>query len=541
MLIETAPTAGGSVAASGMSKAEAARFLLRAQFGTSDAAIAAVRARGYHGWLEDQFDAPRGQTGVAWLDSQGHDAVTKEARYFWPQAGDHMIWNQLLAQPGEMRLRAAYALSQFFVISLNPIDGFWPPYIMAGWWDMLVDEAFGNFRTLLERVTLNAGMGMYLNTKGNEKEDPASGRLPDENYAREIMQLFTIGLHELNPDGTEKRDAAGKPIETYAQDDITNLARVFTGYDHDMSRVKRTRVSWQNYPVVSREFCLDPMKLDPAKHSNLEVNFLGAHIPADTPGEEALRIALDHLFAHPNVGPFFGRQMIQRLVTSNPSPAYVRRVAAAFDDNGSGVRGDLKAVWRAVLTDPEALAPPDTQDPLCGKLREPVVRLVSWARTCGIRSETGAFEIYDTSRSDEGLGQSPLRSPSVFNFYRPGYVPPHTEIGKAGRPLPEYQLQNETSIAGYVNLLQWAVRWGYKDVKPTYEPLLPLAHDIPATVGLLNLHLAANQLSPATCRIVEEALASKAVSETSPESAKLDLLASATLLVLASPEYLVQK
>lgn len=240
MLIEAAPARSGSDA---ISEAEAARFLLRAQFSATDADIAAVRAKGHVGWLDEQFRVPRGQTGVAWLDSQGHDAITKEARYFWPQAGDHMIWNQLLAQPGEMRLRAAFALSQFFVVSLNPIDGFWPPYIMAGWWDLLVDEAFGNFRTLLERVSLNAGMGMYLNTKGNEKEDPESGRQPDENYAREIMQLFTIGLRQLNPDGTERLDAAGRPIDSYSQDDITNLARVFTGYDHDMRRVKKTNVA----------------------------------------------------------------------------------------------------------------------------------------------------------------------------------------------------------------------------------------------------------------------------------------------------------
>ncbi len=526
---------------SAISDAEAARFLLRAQFSAPAEDIAAVRTLGYRAWLDAQFDRPRGQSGVEWLDSQGHDAVTKEARYFWPQAGDHMAWNQLLAQPGEVRLRTAFALSQFFVVSLNPIDGFWPPYIMAGWWDMLADNAFGNFRTLLERVSLNAGMGMYLNTKGNAKEDPATGRMPDENYAREIMQLFTIGLTKLNPDGTEQRDASGRPIDTYGQDDITNLARVFTGYDHDMGRVKHRNVAWQNYPVVTREFCLDPMKLDPEKHSQLEVRFLGTHIPAKTPGEEALRIAHDTLFAHPNVGPFFGKQMIQRLVTSNPSPAYVRRVAAAFDDNGKGVRGDLRAVWRAILTDPEALAPPEPADPMSGKLREPVVRFVSWARSVGITSETGAFEIYDTSGSGEGLGQSPLRAPSVFNYYRPGYVPPHTAFAKAQRAMPEFQLQNESSIAGYVNFLQWAVRWGYKDVKPTYAGLLPIAHDIPALVRWLNLHLSANQLSPQTCGLIEAALQSKAVQSDSGDQAKLDLLASASLLVLAAPEYLVQK
>ena len=528
------PTKGSSI-----SDAEAARFLLRAQFSASPADIAAVQSNGHRAWLDAQFKAPRGQKGVAWLDSQGHNAITKEARYFWPQAGDHMIWNQLLAQPDEMRQRMAFALSQFFVVSLNPIDGFWPPYIMAAYWDLLCDEAYGNFRTLLERISLNAGMGMYLNTKGNLKEDPATGRLPDENYAREIMQLFSIGLYELNPDGSLKRNAAGKPVETYVQADVTNLARVFTGYDHDFSRAKKTNVSWQNYPVTGPEFTIDPMKLDPDKHSNLEVNFLGANIPANTPGKQSLKIALDRLFAHPNVGPFFGRQMIQRLVTSNPSPAYVRRVAAAFDDNGLGVRGDLKSVWRAVLTDPEALRPPTTS--LSGKLREPVARFVGWARTVGLRSESGAYELYDASRSDEGLGQSPLRSPSVFNFFRPGYVPPHTAIAKAELTTPEFQIQNETSTAGYINFLRWAIRWGYKDIKPTYEPLLPFAHDIPALVSWLNLHLSGNQLSAPTSRLIEAALATKSITADSSRDAKLDTLASACLLVLSAPEYLVQK
>jgi len=532
---------GSAIGAGAIGEAEAARFLLRAQFSAPDEDIEKVRRQGYRAWLEAGFAAPRGQSPVAWLDAQGHDAVRADLHYFWPQAGDFMIWNQLLAQPDQLRQRLAFALSQYFVVSLNAIDGYWPPYIMAGWWDVLAGGAFGNFRTLLERVTLNAGMGMYLSTRGNAKEDPATGRLPDENYAREIMQLFTIGLHELNPDGSPKRGADGHPIESYGQADVTNLARVFTGYDHDMRRVTRRSVAWQDTPVVSREFCLDPMRLDPARHSDLAVDFLGCTIPAGTPGPEALRIALDHLFVHPNVGPFFGRQMIQRLTTSNPSPAYVRRVAAAFDDNGEGVRGDLKAVWRAVLTDPEALAPPDPGDPLSGKLREPVVRFVSWARSVGIGSENGAYRIYELSRSDTGLGQSPLRAPSVFNFYRPGYTPPHTAIARAGKQAPEFQIHDETSAAGYLNFLQWAIRWGYNDVRPTYAALLPFAHDLPALVSWLNLHLAANQLSPATCRTIETALASKEVIAESPDAHKLDLLASACLLVMASPEYLVAK
>jgi uncharacterized protein (DUF1800 family) len=524
-----------------ITETEAARFLLRAKFYASDADIAEVRAKGYRAFLDGQFAVPRGQRPADWLTAQGHDAVTKEARYFWPQAGDHMIWNQLLAQPDEMRQRCAFALSQFFVISLNPIDGFWPPYIMGGWWDLLLSHAFGNFRDLLQAVSLNPGMGMYLNTKDNEKEDPKTGRQPDENYAREIMQLFSIGLRELNPDGTEKLGKDGKPVETYVQDDVTNLARVFTGYGHDYTRVKRRNVAWQDYPVVSQEFCSDPMKLDPTKHSRLAVTFLGLTIPEGTPGPDALRMAHDHLFAHPNVGPFFGRQMIQRLVKSNPSPAYVARVTKAFNDNGAGVRGDLKAVWRAVLTDPEALAAADPKDTFAGKLREPVLRFVGWARATGITSSTNAYELFNLSDHGAALAQSPLRSTTVFNFFRPGYVPPQTAMAKANVPAPEFQIANESSIAGYINFLQWFIRWGYKDMKPAYAPLLPIAHDIPAVVAWLDLHLTGNQLSAGTRATIQAALASKAVAADAPEMPKRDLLAAACLLVMVSPEYLVQK
>ena len=192
----------------------------------------------------------------------------------------------------------------------------------------------------------------------------------------------------------------------------------------------------------------------PNKHSNMEVNFLGQKITGTTPGRDALHIALDRLFYHDNTGPFFARQMIQRLVTSNPSPAYVERVATVFGNNGSGVRGDFKAVWTAILTDEEARAMPTEADTLFGKMREPMVRFVHWARTAEVASDNGAYQIDDLSATDTMLGQSPLRSPSVFNFFRPGYVPPNTAIADAGKQAPEFQLHNESSTAGYINFMQ---------------------------------------------------------------------------------------
>jgi uncharacterized protein (DUF1800 family) len=522
--------------------AEAVRFLLQAQFAATDADISTLKTSGYRAWLDAQYAAPLGQTGVAWLDARGHNSITSEQRYFWPQFGDWMIWNQLLTGPDQMRRRVALALSEFFVVSLSPIDGFYPPYVIAAYWDVLTANAFGNFRTLLERLTLNAGMGFFLNTKGNLKED-ASGRQPDENYAREVMQLFSIGLYELNPDGTHRLGSNGQPIETYGQSDITNLARVFTGYDWDYlsNGGTFTDVAWHDYDVPNTRFATNPMQFRAQNHSNLAVDFLGTHIPADTPGPEALRMALDALFNHANAGPFFARQMIQRLVTSNPSAAYVARVAAAFADNGSGVRGDLEAVWTAILMDDEARAPPTAADTLSGKLREPVVRFVHWARTVGISSGSGAFEIYDLSGSDIALGQSPLRSPSVFNFFRPGYVPPNTGIATAGKQAPEFQLLNETTTAGYINFLQWVTRNGYNDVKPTYAQLLPIAHDVAAVVGWLHLRLAANQLSTETVAVLTAAATAFNISASSSQDAKLNMLASIAFLILISPEYLVQK
>ena len=522
--------------------AEASRFLLQAQFAVTDSDLAAVKANGYSAWLASSYNQPLGQTGVAWLDSRGHNSITSEQRYFWPQFGDFMIWNQLLAGPDQMRKRLALALSEFFVVSLSPIDGFYPPYVIGAYWDVLTANVYGNFRTLLERITLNAGMGFFLNTKGNLKED-ASGRQPDENYAREVMQLFTIGLLELNHDGTPRLDANNQPIETYGQSDITNLARVFTGYDWDYlsNGGTFTDVAWHDYDVPNTRFATNPMRFIPNNHSTLAVTFLGTTIAANTPGPEALRIALDRLFNHPNTGPFFARQMIQRLVTSNPSPAYVGRVAAAFADNGAGMRGDLKAVWTAILTDAEARTLPGAADTLSGKLREPVVRFVQWARTVGTMSTNGDYQIYDLSGSDTSLGQSALRSPSVFNFFRPGYVPPNTAIATAGKQAPEFQLVNETTAAGYINFMQGMTRNGYIDVKPTYAALLPIAHDVPAVLAWLNLRLTANQLSAETLAVVQAVMTAFNVTAASADNAKLDMLATACFLILCSPQYLVQK
>ena len=532
--------------------------MLQAQFSASDIDIAAVRSKGYAPWLAEQMRAPASQTGFDWLNSQGY-AVVDSARYYdnsYP--GDYMVWNQLMTSPDATRKRVALALSEFFVVSLSGLDFSWRSHGIAAWWDLLAANAFGNYRTLLEGVTLNAAMGYYLNTKGNMKENAASGRSPDENYGREVMQLCSIGLYQLNPDGTEKRDASGSKIETYTQSDVTNIARLFTGWDFDQTQNVNTLEPIQNRTVSNTVFTRLPMRLTAANHSTLASSFLGATVAAGTDGVAALKIALDTLFNHPNVGPFLGKQMIQRLVTSNPSPAYVARVAGAFNDNGKGVRGDLAAMFSAVLLDDEARGPAGLAQPGFGKLREPIVRLAQWGRTFGITSNKGSWKIGDLSNPATQLGQNPLRSPSVFNFFRPGYVPPSTALSASQTPAPEFQLVNESSVGGYLNYLQGVVRSGIfvnapdvpnnisnaangYDITAAYTAELALVLDATALVKRLNLLLCAGQLSAANQTLIVNALNATPLTATSTDSARRDRIAAGVLLVMASSDYLIQK
>ncbi|MBU2286804.1 MAG: DUF1800 domain-containing protein [Gammaproteobacteria bacterium] len=515
---------------------EAVRFLLQAQFSASEADIAAVRSKGYLPWLGEQVDMPPAQTGWDWIASKPYNTVNT----------DDMVWNQLITAPDGFRKRVALAFTEIFVVSANDIGSNWPHHMMAGYWDTLVAGVTGNFRKLLEDVTLNPAMGYYLNTKGNQKEN-AQGRQPDENFAREVMQLMTIGLYQLEPDGTVKTAADGTPLYSYNMDDVTNLARVFTGYDLDIRNDEKSGTAGAftppgaTYTVENNAWTKRPMALTASRHSTLEAKFLGATVPANTEGKAALKIALDTLFNHPNVGPFLCKQLIQRLVTSNPSKAYVKRVSDIFADNGAGVRGDMKSVLAAVVLDNEARSPAGLTDGSFGRLREPMLRFAQWARTTGATSTSGNWKIGDLSRPNDRLGQSPLRSPSVFNFFRPGYVPPSTAIAAANLVAPEFQLVNETSVGGYLNYMQSVLPRNTKDVNGGYGAELALVLDPAALVRRLNLLFAANQLSAATQNLIVNALGTPALTATSSDSAKLNRVYSAVLLVMAAPEYLVQK
>ena len=540
---------------------EAARFLLQAQFSASTEDIAALRATTYANWLEGQFSARASAnlSGWEWLNRRGYADINKDTAYYdnsYP--ADYMIWYQLMKSSDGLRKRVALALSEICVVSLTGVDISWRSHAMAWYWDQLVTNAFGNYRSVLQDVTLNAAMGYYLNTRGNQKENPATGRQPDENYAREVMQLMSIGLFELNADGSPKRDSAGKTIDSYTLNDVSNLARIFTGYDYDQTQNTPTTVAGSTRTVPSTTYTRLPMALTASRHSTLASTFLGTSVPANTPGPAALKIALDALFNHPNVGPFIGKQLIQRLVTSNPSPAYVARVTAAFNNNGADVRGDMQAVIRAVLLDDEARSPAGLTAPSFGKLREPMLRFVQWGRTFGLESAKGSWKIGDLSDPGSRLGQSPLRSPSVFNFFRPGYVPPSTALAATGAVAPEFQLVNESSVGGYLNYMQGVIRNGLYvnapelpnnastsgngyDIKPSYARELALVADPDALVVHINLLLCAGQLSSANTQLIANALKATPLTATSTDNAKIDRVAAAIFLVMASAEYLIQK
>ena len=371
------------------------------------------------------------------------------------------FWQQSLTAPDELRQRVKYALSQHFVISSNNTTSIQNmPRGEAAYYDLLGADAFGNFRQFLEDVTLNPMMGQFLSMQGNDKGNATTD--PDENYAREVMQLFTIGLWQLNDDGSQKLDGNGNPIPTYSNTDVKGLAAVLTGWSWNIPG-DSTDNAWSNCcvyvgPGYGEE--LLPMQSFPSHHSTVEKDFLGVTIPASGSPDPAgdLKIALDTLFNHPNVPAFFSKQLIQHLVTSNPSPAYINRVAQVFKDDGTGVRGNMQAVITAVLMDPEARDTASaTSNPQYGKVREALVRYTEWARAFTAQSRTGSFNVGSTEDPIYGLGQMWLRSPTVFNWFAPGYTPPNTSISAAGLLAPEMQMTNVSTVVGYINYMQDAI------------------------------------------------------------------------------------
>lgn len=524
------------------SSAEASRFLAQGTFGPRMTEIDALMANGYENWLQNQFAQPISSMQHYFARRRRADPEANE-NHNWVYNG---FWQQAASANDQLRQRVAFALSQIFVISIRDGNVGRYPRGVASYYDMLSRNAFGNFRTLLQDVTLHPLMGEYLSHRGNEKADPETGRVPDENYAREVMQLFTIGLYRLNPDGTAQLDSLAEPIETYTNADVEGLAKVMTGFSWWGPDTVRGRFrGWIR--ADGRE--LNAMMPYPEYHSTEPKTFLGLTIPAQsTPDPMAsLNQALDHLFAHPNVGPFISKQLIQRLVSSNPSPAFVRRVTAQFNDNGEGTRGDMRAVIRAILFDPEARNDALVTDASSGRLREPVLRMAHWMRSFNAASDSRLWMINSTDDEGKSLGQSVMRSPSVFNFYRPGYTPPSTPAGDAGLVAPEMQITNETSVVGWANVMRSAIPSGYgssRDVKANYTAELALADQPGELIERINVLLFHGAMSNTLRSRLTQAVDSVSISSTNASSAaraRQNRVNLAVFLAMIAPEYLVLK
>jgi uncharacterized protein (DUF1800 family) len=497
--------------------------------GASRADMASVQSLGFEGWIDAQFTLAGNGTRWDWLVANGYS----NPGYQYTKIGfDNTVWRKMISSPDTLRQRITLALSELMVIGIDGLVGqYWDQFDAAAYFDLLEANAFTNFRQLLQAVSTSVAMGTYLTFAGSVKANPLTGSEPDENYARESMQLFTIGLQMLNIDGSPQL-VNGLPVPTFAQADVSGLARIYTGWDIDLSKTTQKTPDYVRRPMVQT----------PANHETGASTFLGTTVPAGTNGVDALTMALDTLFNHPNVGPFVGRQLIQRLVSSNPSPGYVSRVAGAFNNNGSGVRGDMQAVVKAILLDTEARSDSGVGNPAFGKLREPLLRLTGWARAYAASSPSGAWNVGDTSSNSFGLGQSPGRSPSVFNFFAPGYVPPNTQFSAQSLQAPEFQITNESTVTGYINFMQAVVSntatGPIGDVQADYSSLLPLASDAGALLTEINTVLAAGQLSAATLAALESALTT--IDASTSVGANNRVYAALTL-VLAAPEYLAQQ
>lgn len=528
--------------------AQAARFLTQATYGPNMAAIADLKAVGYSNWLTRQFAEPIIDTHWDYVARKGPlGCVTCVSIYI--NATMETFWLHALEGRDQLRQRVVLALAEQFVVSTVNSPVSIEPDAHAAYLDMLERHAFGNFRALIEDVARHPTMGYYLSHIRNRKEDEASGRTPDENFARELMQLFTIGLWEIDDYGQRKKDGQNQDIPTYDLADVMGMARVFTGLS--WAAPDQSDKSWGGGNGWTWN---QPMQMYPQHHSTGEKVFLNTRIPArsgtitQAQADAELKTALDTLFAHPNVPAFFGKQLIKRLVTSNPSPAYVWRVAQAFKDNGRGVRGDMQAVIRAVLMDPDARNEAKIADPQWGKLREPMVRYANFLR---------AFQAWAPSRRYSGLwnledpvgalGQNPQRAPSVFNWYQPEYSP-QWEDKALTLSAPEFQITNETTLTGYVNFMDMRIQrstWRFANNNPDamqadYSAEIALAADPDKLLDRLNILLMSGQMTAGTRSVVKTAM--ERITRDYLNIPRDEMRTHMAIrLMMASPEYLIQK
>lgn len=453
-----------------LTDAEAARFLTQATFGPTPAEITRLRRMGYTAWLNEQFALPP-SLHLPYLQAQEAAGIS-----VYQNSRQEAWWQRAITAPDQLRQRMAFALSEILVISDQGGAVGGEPFGMTDYYDLLVRRSFANYRVLLEDVTLSPLMGHYLSMFKNRKPDPIANIRPDENYAREIMQLFSVGLVMLNPDGTPVLNG-GLPVPAYSQDTIRGFAHVFTGWNWaNCPRVQGGQPwEWEYCPVgpvpypdpgwnIGWMLPMQPWESYHATEGTKQllnypgVSLPGGVLPAGGTAAGNLTQALDNVLRHPNVGPFLARRLIQRLVSSNPTPAYVGRVAAVFANNGQGVRGDLRAVVRAILLDAEArtVAPEVSHR---GKVREPLLRQTQLWRALNARADDGRYREWNP---EYGLGQAALRAPTVFNFFLPDFRPAG-ELSTLGLDAPELQIATDPLIARNANQLGSKVYWNWRD------------------------------------------------------------------------------
>lgn len=549
-----------------VSLADASRFLAQASFGADYTLIEAVKETGYEAWIQEQiglpisYVTPNIQRVLDRVEELGEEPLDEEERNFslffrsaW--------WETILNADDQLRHRVALALSEIFVISDRSDELFLAGDGIGSYYDMLLDNAFGNYRDLLMDVTLHPCMGFYLSHFNNPKGNPELNRRPDENYAREIQQLFSIGLYELNPDGSRKVDDSGRFIPTYDNEDIREFAEVFTGLKGgawNKRYIEEAERQGQTLPeevIFGLYFSLsdptEPMVMQEVQHDPSEKFLLReVALPANRPGMEDIEGAIDNLFFHPNVGPFMARLLIQRLVMSNPSPAYIARVAAVFNDNGSGVRGDMGAVIKSILLDEEARNCQALNNPQGGMLREPILRYTHALRAFHVQALFGVH-LSTGIRFQNATEQFPFNSPTVFNFFLPDFQP-NGPIADQGWVAPEFQIHNNTSGLGYVNeVFNWMLEgnvlpfyletgfdpenlgesMSYLELDREYE----LAGSPEDLMDYLDIVLTHGQLSESARQTIQQAVQTIPVSE--PEArARL-----AIYLVMISPDYSIIK
>lgn len=536
-------------------KMEATRFLTQAGFGGTLAEITWVADHSIEEWMSNQFalsptylaDSTQMafNLGLANYISNGGDSANytyrpdnRHTSYAW--------WTNVMMAKDQLRQRAAYALSQIMVISFEgDLAGY--GIGVSDYYDILIRNAFGNYKTMLSEISNHVAMGAYLSHLNNPKSDPANNIHPDENYAREIMQLFSIGLFQLNIDGSQKLDGNGDPIPTYDNNDIKELAKVFTGLGVG------ARTDGGNLYFYLGIWAADfkvPMIMYENQHELGQKTILDGHvIPAGQTGKEDIEDAIDYLFNHPNVGPFMAKRLIQQLVKSNPTPGYIQAVAEAFNDNGEGVRGDMKKVFQTILMHPEARTCEAINDPIQGKLREPVLRYSQFARFFGGNSPHlgGRYWNYPSFLKDR-VDQAPIQAQTVFNFYAPDFSP-NGPLSDANLVGPEFEIHNTRTSIGYTDMVYYWVESEILFVSYTSDALnshittsdltslTELAKDEDALIDYLDVYLCHGQLSTNTRAIIKNQLNALAPGLSSIDS-KIRL---ATYIVMISPDYVVLK